>query len=108
MKDDDYKRKELFYDCVLTLKTQEECRVFFEDILARQELNAICQRMEVARLLKLKYTYNTIAEKTGASTATISRVNRSLIYGEGGYELAFERIERKQEEETKKEKSQNE
>ncbi|MCD8089776.1 MAG: YerC/YecD family TrpR-related protein [Clostridiales bacterium] len=101
MKDDDSARKDFFYECVLQLKTVEECSAFFTDICARQELNAICQRMEVASLLDLGTTYSSIAEKTGASTATISRVNRSLNYGMGGYRLAMER--RKE----KKEKSQN-
>ncbi len=103
MKERDEKRNEYFYDCILQLKTKEECSNFFSDICTRQELNALCQRLEVARLLWLGRTYSTIAEETGASTATISRVNRSLVYGEGGYTPVLERTIGKQ-----KEKSQNE
>ena len=79
------------FDAVLTLKDKEECYKFFEDVCTIKELLAMAQRYEVALLLDKKMTYLDIANKTGASTATISRVNRSLNYGEDGYEMVFER-----------------
>mgnify|MGYP001779687732 CR=1 FL=1 len=79
------------FDAVLTLKNKEECYKFFEDVCTIKELLAMAQRYEVALLLEKKMTYLDIANKTGASTATISRVNRSLNYGEDGYEMVFER-----------------
>ncbi len=79
------------FDAVLTLKDKEECYKFFEDVCTIKELLAMAQRYEVALLLEKKMTYLDIANKTGASTATISRVNRSLNYGEDGYEMVFER-----------------
>ena len=66
---------------------------FFEDVCTVNELISLAQRFEVAGMLRKKHTYNDIAEKTGASTATISRVNRSLSYGNDGYEMVFSRIE---------------
>ena len=84
-----------FFDAVLTLKNREECYNFFEDVCTINELLAIAQRYEVAKLLREGKTYIDIAKCTGASTATISRVNRSLNYGEDGYRLAFERLEKK-------------
>lgn len=80
------------FDAVLTLKTKEECYAFFEDLCTVNELLSLSQRFEVATMLKEQKTYLEIAEKTGASTATISRVNRSLNYGSDGYELVFERM----------------
>ena len=80
------------FDAVLCLKDREECYKFFEDVCTVNELLSLSQRFEVARMLVEKKTYQEIAERTGASTATISRVNRSLIYGNDGYELVFERI----------------
>ena len=80
------------FDAVLSLKTREECYNFFEDLCTVNELLSLSQRFEVASMLKDHKTYLEIAEKTGASTATISRVNRSLNYGNDGYELVFERI----------------
>lgn len=85
--------KELF-EAVLTLKTVEECESFFTDLCTVKEIKETSQRFEVARLLSAGYVYSDIAEKTGASTATISRVNRALNYGEGGYKLAIERLEK--------------
>ena len=76
-------------DAVLSLETREECYAFFEDLCTVNELLSLSQRLEVARMLKLKKTYLEISEKTGASTATISRVNRSLTYGNDGYDIAF-------------------
>ena len=85
-----------FFDAVLLLKTKEECYRFFEDVCTVNELLSISQRFEVARMLVDKKTYLDIAEKTGASTATISRVNRSLQYGRGGYQIVFDRLEQKE------------
>lgn len=83
------------FDAILTLKDREECYLFFEDLCTVNELLSLSQRFEVASMLKDKCTYLDIAEKTGASTATISRVNRSLNYGNDGYELVFKRLEEK-------------
>lgn len=80
------------FEAVLCLKNKEECYSFFEDLCTVNELLSLSQRYEVASMLKDKKTYLEIAEKTGASTATISRVNRSLIYGNDGYELVFDRL----------------
>ncbi|MCH5338691.1 MAG: TrpR YerC/YecD [Acetatifactor sp.] len=82
------------FDAVLCLKTREECYSFFEDLCTVNELLSLSQRFEVAAMLKNRKTYLEIAEKTGASTATISRVNRSLNYGNDGYELIFSRLEK--------------
>ncbi len=81
------------FQAVLSLQTKEECYSFFEDLCTVNELLSLSQRFEVATMLRDKKTYLEIAEKTGASTATISRVNRSLNYGSDGYELVFERME---------------
>ena len=78
------------FDAILSLQSKEECYSFFEDLCTINEL--LSQRYEVASMLRDKKTYLEIAEKTGASTATISRVNRSLNYGNDGYELVFERL----------------
>ena len=83
--------KQLF-EGILTLENQEECFHFFEDLCTVNELLSLSQRFEVASMLKEGKTYLDIAEKTGASTATISRVNRSLNYGNDGYELVLERL----------------
>ena len=83
--------KDLF-EAILTLKTVEECESFFSDLCTVKEIKETSQRFEVARLLSAGFVYSDIAEKTGASTATISRVNRSLNYGEGGYKTAIERL----------------
>lgn len=79
-------------EAMLLLKTPEEAQSFFEDIFTIKELQAVAQRLAVARMLKKKVTYQDIAEQTGASTATISRVNRSLSYGAGGYQLVLDRM----------------
>lgn len=82
------------FDAILTLQTKEECYSFFEDLCTVNELLSLSQRFEVATMLREKRTYLEIAEKTGASTATISRVNRSLTYGNDGYELVFDRMKK--------------
>ncbi len=80
------------FDAILCLKSREECYIFFEDLCTVNELLSLSQRFEVAAMLKNHKTYLEIAEKTGASTATISRVNRSLNYGNDGYDMVFERM----------------
>ena len=81
-----------FFDAVLTLNSREECYNFFEDVCTIYELFTISQRLMVAKMLTEGKTYIEIAESTGASTATISRVNRSLTYGNDGYEMIMQRI----------------
>lgn len=80
------------FDAILSLQNREECYTFFEDVCTVNELLSLSQRFEVARMLRNQRTYLDIAEKTGASTATISRVNRSLNYGNDGYDMVFARI----------------
>ncbi len=79
------------FGAVLKLESLEECYMFFEDICTISELHSISQRMKVASLLKEHHTCNDISKTTGASTATISRVNRCLNYGAGGYDLVIDR-----------------
>ncbi len=80
------------FEAILCLKNKEECYTFFEDICTVNELLSMSQRFEVARMLRNQKTYLEIAEKTGASTATISRVNRSLNYGNDGYDMVLSRM----------------
>ncbi len=80
------------YRAILTLKTVEECMAFFDDLCTVSELHAMEQRFQVASLLEQGLIYNDILECTGASSATISRVNRSLQYGKDGYAVAFARL----------------
>lgn len=94
----EYKSKlqspEMDYLCeaIMSLKNKEECYKFFEDIFTINELKSVEQRLQVAKMLKQKKTYSEIATSTGASTATISRVNRCLNYGSDGYNIVLERI----------------
>jgi TrpR-related protein YerC/YecD len=83
------------YEAILTLKTPDECVKFFYYFCSVTELRAIEQRFQVARMLREGNIYSTILEKTGASSATISRVNRSLYYGMDGYEIVFSRLDEK-------------
>ena len=83
------------FDAILTLKNKEECYTFFEDVCTINELLSISQRFEVALMLRQGRTYLDISEDTGASTATISRVNRSLNYGNDGYDMALDRMKNK-------------
>lgn len=83
---------DLLFKAILSLKNEEECYNFFEDLCTVPELKAMSQRIVVAKMLTDKKVYSDIVAKTGASTATISRVNRSLIYGSDGYEMVFGRI----------------
>ena len=80
------------YQAILLLKNEEECSKFFEDLCTVPELKAMAQRLIVAKMLAEHYVYSDIVTQTGASTATISRVNRSLSYGNDGYQLVFERL----------------
>ena len=85
-------------EAMLSLRSVEEARSFFEDLFTVGEMQAISQRLAVARMLRDKAKYQEIAERTGASTATISRVNRALLYGAGGYQRVLMREEAQQEE----------
>lgn len=84
---------DFLFQAILQLKTVEECYKFFEDLCTMQELISISQRLRVAKLLSEKMIYNNIVQETGASTATISRVNRTLQYGNNGYKVIFERMD---------------
>ena len=87
------------YRAILSLKTEEEVYNFFQDLCTVTELRAMEQRFEVAMLLRQGMIYNDILERTGASSATISRVNRSLAFGHGGYQVFFERQKQAEEQE---------
>ena len=87
---------ETLFEAIIQLKSVDECFDFFEDLATINEILSLSQRFEVARMLRQHKTYLEIAEKTGASTATISRVNRSMNYGNDGYDLAIQRIQEKQ------------
>ena len=89
------------FQAILSLQDMDECYTFFEDVCTINEIQALAQRFEVARLLREKKTYLEIAERTGASTATISRVNRSLNYGNDGYDMVFRRMEAEEQKDTK-------
>lgn len=80
------------FKAILSLENSEECYAFFEDVCTVNELQSLAQRLQVAKMLREQNTYLEIAERTGASTATISRVNRSLNYGNDGYDLVFSRL----------------
>lgn len=82
----------LLIRALLSLENEEECRAFLEDVLTTKEILDLEQRMIVVKMLSEQTVYNKIAEETGASTATISRVNRSYLYGKGGYQTVLERI----------------
>ena len=82
---------ERLFRAILSLQTLEECQQFFEDACTVREILDIAQRFEVAGMLAEKKSYQTITKETGMSTATISRVNRCLTYGSGGYRLALDR-----------------
>ena len=80
------------FQAILSLNTLEECKSFFEDACTIKEILDIAQRFEVARMLTDKMSYQQISQQTGVSTATISRVNRCITYGAGGYKTAIERL----------------
>ncbi|MCI8693265.1 MAG: TrpR YerC/YecD [Lachnospiraceae bacterium] len=92
---------DFLFDTILCLKDRAECYSFFEDLCTVNELHSMSQRLEVAAMLKNHSTYLEIAEKTGASTATISRVNRSLNYGNNSYDMVFERMKQEGHKSTK-------
>ncbi len=80
------------FHAVLSLESLDECYKFFEDVCTIKEIQEIAQRLEVARLLKEGKAYSDVAKETGASTATISRVNKCISYGSGGYQIVLERL----------------
>ncbi len=81
------------FEAVLALKSADECAAFFDDLLTRAELYSIAQRWHVAQMLDQGHTYDDVASSTGASSATISRVNRCLKFGAGGYRLILDRVQ---------------
>lgn len=86
------------FEAILTLKDREDCYRFFEDICTINEIHSIAQRLQVAKLLSEKKTYTEIETLTKASTATISRINKCLVYGADGYKRVLERLETKKNE----------
>lgn len=86
------------FRALLSLETEEECRMFLEDVCTVKEITDMAQRLKVARLLRLKTSYALINQETGISTATISRVSRCLDYGAGGYDLVLDRLDGEAEE----------
>lgn len=89
------------FDAILTLKDRQECYDFFLDVCTMNEINSLSQRYEVAGMLRDKRTYLDISERTGASTATISRVNRSLNYGNDGYKIVWDHLDEQKKEQEK-------
>jgi len=87
------------FEAILLLENKEECYSFFQDLATVAEIKALAQRLEVARMLQEDVTYSRIAEDTGASSATISRVKRCLNYGADGYKIILERLAERQKEE---------
>ncbi len=83
------------FEAILSLETIDECYKFFEDLCTVLEIKALSQRLQVAKMLNEHFVYNDIVNHTGASTATISRVNRSLNYGCDGYDIVFDRLKEK-------------
>ncbi len=83
---------DFLFDVILKLESKDDCYKFFEDLCTVPELKAMSQRLVVAKMLSEKRVYSDIVAETGASTATISRVNRSLIYGSDGYDLVFSKL----------------
>ena len=90
--DKEQKNIHQFYKAVLALKDEEECRKFFDDVATIKELIDLSARLEVARMLDSGAVFSEISRETGASSATISRVNKCLTYGEGGYKIVIDRI----------------
>lgn len=80
------------YEAIMTLKSAEECQMFFEDLCTIKEIDDMTQRIEVAEMLNENKSYQEVAKTTGASTATICRVNKCLNYGSNGYKLVLERM----------------
>lgn len=94
MQKNERRQDSLLYQAVLALDSEEECRAFFQDLCTVAELRAMSQRLEVALLLDEGMIYNDILQRTGASSATISRVNRALQYGADGYKAVLPRLKR--------------
>jgi len=92
MNNSDNKGYKLLVDAIISIESEEECHAFLEDLMTRKEILDVAQRMMVAKMLSEQAVYNKIVEETGASTATISRVNRSYLYGAGGYTKILEKI----------------
>ena len=92
MKLTEIKGYDLLVKAILSLETEEECTALIEDLMTINEVNDMAQRMLVAKLLSEQTVYNKIVEETGASTTTISRVNRAYTYGSGGYKKALSAI----------------
>lgn len=92
-----FKREDIdeLFAAILLLEDEEDCYRFFEDICTINEIHAIAQRLQVAKLLSKKKTYSEIEEVTKASTATISRINKCLLYGADGYKYVLDRLENK-------------
>lgn len=86
------KQIDQLFQAILELKDVEECYMFFDDICTMSEVQSLAQRLDVAHKLKLKKTYDSIQQETGASTATISRIRRCVDYGSGGYNLMLDRL----------------
>lgn len=86
----------LLIKALVSIHDEEECRLFLDDLMTKKELSDIAQRMLVAKMLYEQAVYNKIVEETGASTATISRVNRCIQYGEGGYFTILKKIQEEQ------------
>jgi TrpR-related protein YerC/YecD len=92
MQQNGQERHDLLYQAILSLQSEEECQAFFQDLCTVAELRAMSQRLDVALLLDRGMIYNDILERTGASSATISRVNRALQYGANGYKTILPRL----------------
>ena len=91
MENFDIKKFDSFFEAILKLKSTDECRRFFEDVCTIKEIEDISQRLEVATLLSEGKNYQEVSKATGASTATISRVNKCLQYGKNGYKIVLDR-----------------
>jgi len=87
----------LLIKALIALEDEKECKLFLDDLMTRKEISDIAQRMLVAKMLSEQVVYNKIVEETGASTATISRVNRCYLYGDGGYAKILEKIKENEE-----------
>lgn len=83
---------QLLIKAIISIQNEEECQLFLDDLMTRKELLDVAQRMLVAKMLSEQVIYNKIVEETGASTATISRVNRCVQYGDGGYSQILKKI----------------
>ena len=94
MQKESVEQNTLLFEAILALRDQEECRAFFQDLCTVAELRAMAQRLEVAQLLDDGLIYNDILQRTGASSATISRVNRALQYGADGYKTVLPRLKK--------------